>query len=53
MEGFIMAKITDIVFEIAYPIVKENGCEIFSIYHVEKMLEQDVLKKLLEKNVFI
>ena len=43
-----MAKITDIVFEIAYPIVKENGCEIFDIEY-KKEGQDYVLRVFIEK----
>lgn len=43
-----MAKITDTVFEIAYPIVKENGCEIFDIEY-KKEGQDYVLRVFIEK----
>ena len=45
-----MAKITDTVFEIAYPIVKENGCEIFDIEY-KKEGQDYVLRVFIEKDI--
>ncbi|MBE7038068.1 MAG: ribosome maturation factor RimP [Ruminococcaceae bacterium] len=43
-----MAKITDAVYEIAYPIAKENGCEIFDVEYKKEGTDY-VLRVFIEK----